>query len=223
MASLSLQGQSKQRQIAILAAGAAVLGGLLLWQVPKTLDRLNASPPASTTQPAPAPTTPQPATPPATPVPVTSNPAPRRALLSRFDPKDPFVQQVDPEASSAGSGSAAAAPAQPAGAAAASPTPASSTPARRTRTARASFTVESFATISVNGDRERVRVASNFPRANPVFRLVSARGNTARVGIAGGSLTGGSHTVTLTKSEPLTLLNTVDGKRYRLELLSVSA
>jgi hypothetical protein len=220
MPSLSLAGQSKQRQIVILAAGGAVLGGLLLFQLPRTLDRLNASAPATTTQPAPAPTTPEPGAPPATPVaPLAPTPAPRRALLSRFEPKDPFVQQVDPEASAAGSGSASSAPVQRAVPA----SPVRSAPARRSRTARASFTVESSATISVNGGRERVRVASTFPRGNPVFRLVSARGNTATVGIAGGSLTGGSQTVTLTRGEPVTLLNTVDGKRYRLQLLSVSA
>ena len=219
MASVSLSGQSKQRQIVILAAGGAVLGGLLLFQVPKTLDRLNASAPASATQTTPAPTAPEPGAPPATPVvPVAPTPAPRRALLSRFDPKDPFVQQVDPDASGA-SGPASSAPVQRA--VPASPVP--SAPARRSRTGRASFTVESFATISVNGGRERVRVASTFPRGNRVFRLVSARGNTATVGIAGGSLTGGSQTVTLTRGEPVTLLNTVDGKRYRLQLLSVSA
>lgn len=222
MPSLSLSGQSKQRQIVILAAGGAVLGGLLLFQLPKTLDSLNASPPTTTE--APAPTTPQPGAPPATPVvPVAPTPAPRRALLSRFDPKDPFVQQVNPDASSEASKSAAPAPAQRAVAAPAPAGAAPSAPARRSRTARASFTVEYFATISVNGDRQRVRVAAAFPKGDPVFRLVSARGNTARIGPAGGNLTGGSNTVTLTRGQPLTLLNTLDGKRYRLELLSVSA
>jgi hypothetical protein len=224
MPSLSLSGQSKQRQIVILAAGGAVLGGLLLFQLPKTLDRLNASPPTSTTEAAPAPTTPQPGAPPATPVvPVTPTPAPRRALLSRFEPKDPFVQQVDADESPEASGSASSPPARSGGAAPAPAAAAPSAPARRSRTARASFTVESFATISVNGERERVRVAATFPKGDPVFRLVSARGNAARIGPAGGNLTGGSNTVTLTRGQPLTLLNTLDGKRYRLELLSVSA
>jgi hypothetical protein len=226
MARLSLSGQTKQRQIVILAAGGAVLGGLLLFQLPKTLDRMNASAPASTTETTPAaPTTPQPTAPTGAPVvPVAPTPAPRRALLSRFEPKDPFVQQVDADTSEA---PAASAPGTPVGAAPAparaSSAAARASSARSSGSARASFTVESFATIAVNGGRQRVRVSAAFPKADPVFRLVSARGNTARVGIAGGNLTGGSQTVTLTRGEPVTLLNTLDGKRYRLELLSVSS
>jgi hypothetical protein len=64
-------------------------------------------------------------------------------------------------------------------------------------------------------------VSDSFPKDNPVFRLVSLKGETAKVGISGGTLKGGSETVTLTKGEPLTLLNTVDGKRYKLELISL--
>jgi hypothetical protein len=236
MATISLSGQTRQRQIVILAVGGLVLGGLLLFQVPRTLERLNppASTPTQVTQTTPAPATAQPGTAPATPVVPLATPSPSRRLpaLSRFKSKDPFVQQVNPEAAPA----APAAPA-PAAPAPATPAPAGSPPAASTppastaapstseETAKAtpaSFTVESSgagsATISVNGVKEKVTVSRTFPKKDPVFRLVSLKEDTAKIGIAGGTLTGGSQTVTLTKGEPLTLLNTVDGKRYKLEL-----
>jgi hypothetical protein len=234
MAAISLSGQTRQRQIVILAVGGVLLGGLLLFQVPRTLERLNppAATPTQTTQTAPAPATAQPGTAPATPVVPLATPSPSRRLpaLSRFKSKDPFVQQVDPDASPAAAAAPAPAPPAPAPAPPAAPaptaspsaasTPAASTPEATTEAARPRFTVASSgsATISVNGVTEKVTVSGTFPKKNPVFRLVSLSDDAAKIGIAGGTLTGGSQTVTLTKSEPLTLLNTVDGKRYKLEL-----
>lgn len=234
MAAISLSGQTRQRQIVILAVGGVILGGLLLFQVPRTLERLNppAATPTQTTQTAPAPATAQPDAAPATPVVPLSTPSPSRRLpaLSRFKSKDPFVQQVDADASPAAA--AASVPAAPAPATsppaapapAASPpaasTPAASKPEATSDVARPRFTVASSgsATITVNGVTEKVTVSGTFPKKDPVFRLVSLSEDTAKIGIAGGTLTGGSQTVTLTKGEPLTLLNTVDGKRYKLEL-----
>jgi hypothetical protein len=74
----------------------------------------------------------------------------------------------------------------------------------------------------VNGERERVSVGGNFPEADPVFRLVSVNKTTAKVAIAGGSLSTGDGAVTLTKGKKLTLMNTADGTRYELVLVSVS-
>src|SRR5918992_1244141 len=232
MAAISLSGQTRQRQIVILAVGGVILGGLLLFQVPRTLERVN--PPAATTteatQTAPAPATQQPNTAPATPVVPVATPSPPRRLpaLSRFKSKDPFIQQVNPDASPAAAAappapsaapSPPAAPAPAASPPAASP-PAASKPQETAKAPRARFTVASSAsaTISVNGVTEKVTVSGTFPKKDPVFRLVSLSDDTAKIGIAGGTLTGGSQTVTLTKGEPLTLLNTVDGKRYKLEL-----
>jgi hypothetical protein len=231
MAAISLSGQTRQRQIVILAVGGLVLGGLLLFQVPRTLERLN-PPAATTTETAPAPATPQPNAAPATPVVPVATPSPPRRLpaLSRFKSKDPFIQQVDADAASARAAAPTSAPSAPAPSPPAAPAPAASPPAASTpatskpqetaKVARARFTVASSgsATISVNGINEKVAVTRTFPKKDPVFRLVSLREDTAKIGIAGGTLTGGSQTVTLTKGEPLTLLNTVDGKRYKLEL-----
>ncbi len=68
--------------------------------------------------------------------------------------------------------------------------------------------------------RER---GGQFPASNPTFRLVSLTKKTAKIAIAGGSLEGGSQTVTLKKNVPLTLMNTADGTRYVLRLLSVGS
>jgi hypothetical protein len=76
--------------------------------------------------------------------------------------------------------------------------------------------------ISVNGASETVTTGSQFPASDPIFTLVSVSSKTAKVAIAGGSLEGGKATVTLRKSKPVTLLNTADGTRYVLRLLSVS-
>jgi hypothetical protein len=78
------------------------------------------------------------------------------------------------------------------------------------------------ATITVNGVSEAVQVGAQFPSSNPTFVLVSVTKTSAQIGIAGGSLEGSKHTVTLTKNKPLTLMNTADGTRYVLRLLSVS-
>jgi hypothetical protein len=217
MASLSLSGQTKQRQVVILAVGGLILGGLLLFQLPRTLKTLRGSesaPAPATEQPAPTPVTP--GTPP-TPVPVTTPPSPRAASLTRFKSKDPFVQQINPNATSGTSESSASSSPSSSGSA--------SEPSsfRALGSASRSSAGQDNATIAVNGAEEIVGVSKTFPKANPVFKLVSIGNGTAKVGIATGTLRGGSETVTLTKGEPLTLLNTVDGKRYKLELVSVSA
>jgi hypothetical protein len=233
MAALSLSAQSKQRQIVILAVGAVALGGLLLFQIPRTLERLN--PPAAgtsqATQTTPARSTAKrTAAQPARVVPRETTPPPRRLhLLSRFRSKDPFIQQVDANESAGSDGSAPPAPAAsaPASSAPASSAPAAPAAAETAKPARPTFTVESAgsdgsAVLSVNGVEEKVRVAGTFPKEKPVFRLVSLKEDTAKIGIAGGTLRGGSQTVTLTKGEPLTLLNTVNGKRYKVELGAIS-
>jgi hypothetical protein len=81
--------------------------------------------------------------------------------------------------------------------------------------------VPTTAVISVNGASETVSVGVQFPASDPIFTLVSLTAKTAKVGIAGGSLENGSATVTLKKNKPVTLLNTADGTRYVLRLLSV--
>jgi cell division septation protein DedD len=79
------------------------------------------------------------------------------------------------------------------------------------------------ATISVNGISEAVKIGDAFPKANPLFRLLSIKDGVAKIAIAGGSLQDGSEAVSLTKDEPLTLMNTADGTKYVIRLVSVSS
>jgi hypothetical protein len=78
------------------------------------------------------------------------------------------------------------------------------------------------AVISVNGVREGVDLKVDFPSAAPVFHLVSATKRTVKISVAGGNLANGNETLTLRRGKPLTLVNTADGTRYRLVLVSTS-
>ena len=80
----------------------------------------------------------------------------------------------------------------------------------------------STARISVNGTPELVDLSKTFPSSDPVFRLVALTRTTAKIGVAGGSLSTGDGTTTLTKGKKVTLMNTADGTRYELVLLAVS-
>jgi hypothetical protein len=75
-------------------------------------------------------------------------------------------------------------------------------------------------TISINGRSERVAEDGTFPSGAPVFRLVSFGKGAAEIGIVGGSYQTGDQTLTLERGKPVTLMNTSDGKRYKLELVS---
>jgi hypothetical protein len=215
MASLSISGQSKQRQVVMLAVGGLLLGGLLLFQGPKTLKLVKGeSPPtvAPSTQ-QPPPVVPPPVSTPGSPTAPASPPSPVRPALGRFKTKDPFVQQVSASAAPSSASSSTSSPSAPPAAPPATPSASFSA----VQPASGKSATRDTAVIAVNGVEETMSVSTNFPKANPVFKLVSLGNGTAKVGVSRGSLKG-SETVTLTKGEPLTLLNTVDGKRYRLEL-----
>jgi hypothetical protein len=211
---------------------AAVLGVLLLavlaYEVPSLMKTLNKNPPsAATTTPAPvtpaAPSTPVSGAVPGTPVsaPATpstaladSDPAPlpdSGQLLSfdRFPTKDPFVQQAN----------TLKAPAKPA-ASATPPPPATTPPPPPASSPQAGKPTS--ARIAVDGVKELVNTGANFPAADPVFKLVSLTMTSAKIGIAGGSLSSGDATVTLLLGKKVTLMNTADGTRYELKLVSVS-
>ena len=79
-----------------------------------------------------------------------------------------------------------------------------------------------LAKITVNGASSDVAVGQTFPASDPVFVLRSLTRTTAKIGIAGGSLATGNQTVTLTKGKKVTLMNTADGTRYELLLVSVA-
>jgi hypothetical protein len=233
--------KAKARKQKILAAGLGVVFvGVLVFQAPTILGMFKGSstPASSTPAPAPAPT-PTPTAPGAAPAPapapeqsgqlVDSDLAPEPAegqLVSfdRFESKDPFIQQVSPGGPAATTGNADEPPAQPSGDEGLAPEDEvnrgqdespeqSDAPSSETRTAK----------ISVNGVATDVAVSGTFPENQPIFKLVSLKGTTAKVGIVDGAYSTGSPTITLKKGgKPVTLMNTADGTTYVLRLVSVS-
>jgi hypothetical protein len=105
------------------------------------------------------------------------------------------------------------------------PTPTSTTPEPTSTTPEpepAKPPVPTVASISVNGVVEKVKIEGSFPAAQPLFQLVSLKDGVARIGIAGGTLEGSSQTVALPVGKSVTLMNTADGMRYVVKLVSVS-
>ena len=209
-----------KRQKIIAAAGGVILLAVLAYEVPSLMKTMNKKPPTPVTSAAPAPVAPVPGAVPGTPV---SAPATTGGTLSNTDPaaqadsgqllsfdrfpsKDPFVQQaVKLKAPPPPPPPPVPPPPPP-------PPPGATQPPVKATSAK----------ISVNGATEQVSVGGTFPTADPVFKLVSLTTRTAKIGISGGSLSTGSGTVTLTKGKKVTLMNTADGTRYELTLVSVS-
>ena len=228
-----------KRQKIIAAVGGVILVALLVWRVPQVIALMNKKP-AATPSTVPAPASPTPGVPlpppsPGSPAPaaegilVDSDPAPAPApgqLISfdRFVSKDPFAQQgaasCVPDASgdesvpcSAAAPSGKAQPREPVGV----PEPVFDVPDSKP----APKAAQTSTRIAINGETETVNVGSAFPSADPVFRLVSAAKGSAKIAIDGGTYASGAATITLKKGEPVTLVNTADGTRYRLVLIAV--
>jgi len=147
--------------------------------------------------------------------------------FGRFRTKDPFVQQLrldcasgDCASSSTSSSPAAGGTSKPP---ASKPATGASAPSFTggTATPSAATPASTSAVISVNGAAQTVQVGGTFPTPEPAFTLVSLTKQGAKIGIAGGSLQNGKATVTLKKGRALTLMNTADGTRYVLRLVSV--
>jgi hypothetical protein len=237
MAKFDPKAKAKRQKI-IAGVLGVVFVGVLIFQAPTILGAFGggsstpASEPASATPAAPVPTPVTPGAPagtPVTPTPapvggsaalVDSDPAPVPAdgqLVSfdRFESKDPFIQQVSDTPAPSAPAPVAAAPGSkaenPEGGTTVQPAP---QPVARP--------VARQATISVNGDEHQVAVGGSFPESDPIFKLVSLKGSTARIGIDGGSYANGSPTITLKRGgKPVTLMNTADGTTYVLRLTAV--
>lgn len=239
--------QAKAKRQKIIAAGlGVVLLGVLAFQLPRTLKMLHQSSasasPAATTASTATGTTGASGALAATGVGSTSAstgdgvndpnvlPAPQSGQLlafSRFRTKDPFTQQIDIKCagdSSSTDGCGTGGTTLPSGSGTGKATkPGSKKTATPPPTSIAGGTAvkPSSAEISVNGTTVSVTVGAKFPASSPTFVLVSLTKNAAKIGIAGGSLEGDRQTVTLKKGVPLTLMNTADGTRYVLRLVSV--
>lgn len=232
----------EKRQKVMAAVGAVILLGVLAIQGPRTWKLLNQKAPeevAPVTTTTPSPGSAVTLTPPTiagaapnvaatdgglgdsdpTPVPTSSH----LLSFSRFSSKDPFVAQIDLDEPP---------PADPV----AQPTPAPTQPSRRSGPVLAPTAPKrsgsqppptqpvanpTTARISVNGVVESVSTGKDFPTAEPIFHLVSVSRGAAKISIAGGSLASGKATITLPLGKTVTLMNTADGTRYELRLLSV--
>ena len=136
--------------------------------------------------------------------------------FSHFSGKNPFTQQIADSAPGA---------APPTGALTASVSggsSASSAGAGQTHHPSRTLAATGAARISVNGQVQVVRVGTSFPSSNPLFRLVGTTRGGIRIGIANGSYSSGARTVSLTLGRSLTLVDTADGIRYKIRLLSAS-
>jgi hypothetical protein len=141
--------------------------------------------------------------------------------ISRFQWKDPFVQQVKEDVSSSSSSpsstSASPPPAPPAGSDSVSPgTTQSAAPGGQVATGK-----PKFATIAVNGAPVGVGLKQAFP-ASKQFTLVALSPTSATVTIKGGKVSGGN-SVALQLNQAVTLVNDRTKDRYRLQLLYVGA
>jgi len=234
MVSMRAAKERKQKKL-VLVLGALFLV-LLVVQGPRTLKMLRGS---KSSTPAAAPASKPGASANVAPVaaPVSSTQLPESDVPPRrtrsqlysfevFDSKDPFAQQIS---ETAGAPVATAAPADvssstgstPGGAATASAAPVRQPASVAPSDGGVSTSKTAAAVIDVNGQRQAIDVSQSFPAVNPTFRLVSVKGNVATIGIAGGSFASGNGTVTLRAGRTLTLMNTSDGQRYELRLVSV--
>jgi hypothetical protein len=228
-ADLRAAKERKQKKIAIV--GGILLVAIRAFQVPRTMKMLNGgdTPPADSAvaAPAPAPAGPVTLEPPslagngAAPAPASSggkglsaDPAPLAAAgqlvsFSLFESKDPFAQQVgktsvgSPQPAKPAAPSAPSAPKLDGGAITPETSP-----------------LPLAAVIAVDGTAETVAPGKDFPAESPLFTLVSLTRTTAAIAVAGGSYADGASTVKLRRGKSLTLMNTADGTRYELKLVS---
>jgi hypothetical protein len=241
------KAKAKKQKI-IAGIGGVLLLGLLAFQVPRTLKMMNppnandsassaSSSTTTTTGPIAAPSLSGGnataasvsvggdglSDPDAVPLPESG----QLLAFGRFRTKDPFVQQLrlDCASGDCASSSTSSSPSKGGGS-----TPPASKPAGgastlpstgKTASAPVATAAPTSAVISVNGAAQTVQVGGTFPTPDPAFKLVSLSKQGAKIGIAGGSLQDGKAAVTLRKGKPLTLMNTADGTRYVLRLVSV--
>jgi hypothetical protein len=145
-------------------------------------------------------------------------PAPAEGQLhsfSLFVVKDPFLPQASDEVPAT----------PPAPAPAPAPAPSTSSGGASTGSTGSVSTAApppTDATIMVNGRAYALTVKGAFPKAEPLFVLVSLKQKVARIGVAGGSFENGK-TIALPKGKQVTLVNDATGARYVLKLVYTGA
>ena len=229
--------EAKDRRAKRLVIGGAVLlVAVLAFEMPKVLKGHGGS--SSSTPPAATTTTGTPSygastTPASTPVAsaavlpatstklTTSDLSPRRSKselysFNHFAGKDPFVQQVSASDITSSPSGTSGASGGSSGVITAGPAPSAQTTSARMLARTGAVTLQ------VNGKTQTVRIGGSFPSSNPLFKLVSVSHGLVRIGIASGSYQSGAQTVTLVSGRTMTLVDTADGVRYRIRLLSAS-
>ena len=148
--------------------------------------------------------------------------------FSRFDRKDPFVQQLQTPETPPGSGGGGDAGGGDAGAGDAGGDGGGEGGGADKPPPSEDFSTDDPAApaatvISVNGTRQALVAGAVFPAADPVFVLIAEnpKAKTVVVGIAGGSYANGAGGTKLRVGKPLILVNTSTGARYRLVLVAV--
>lgn len=203
----ALRQRKEAQQKKILIALAPLLLGLLVWQGPKTYSALMggsaapAPPPATTTT-----TSPVPLPPGTTPAPATGNGTSATNLPDSDPLLAPGAGQLivfsrfigkDPFREK--------------------PSSTSSTDGTDNPTGNASS-----ASLEVNGTTEEVKIGETFPAGDPAFRLVTAGGQSAEIGLASGTFSNGQETIAVNVGETLVLISDPDGKRYAIKLVGVA-
>ena len=221
---------AKDRRAKKMAVGAAVLlVAVLAFEVPKMMKSSSSAAPAATTTATTAVGTTTPAgTAAAAVVPTAAStklpdsdlsPHSGKSQLfafTHFSGKDPFVQQVSDQQPTSGSSTSSSGSSQPKPASGQTMATVTHQPSSRLLTATTAVS------LSVNGRVQVVRVGKLFPSSNPLFRLVGISHGAVRIGIASGSYSSGAQTVSLVAGRTLTLVDTADGVRYRIRLLSAA-
>ena len=249
----------ERKQKIFVAVGFVILAGLMVLQGPKLLKAFKGD---STAAPAAQPAAATPATDPATGTPVASPstsatfvkaPKSSKAELagvvivpeqpvkagdgqlnsfSRFESKDPFVQQVKDEPlltpaqvgglKAQASGTADAATKKAAAAAAAAAAAGAGAPAGQAGTGSTPSVpiALNMAMLRVNGNLHFVELKKRFPKSDRAFELKTIKPGRVSIAVADGSFVGGG-TLVLRLGRQTTLVNTATGARYVVKLLWV--
>ena len=232
--------QRERKQKILLLFMVLLLAILVVWQGPKTLNRLkggsSAAPATSTsTQPGATSATPGASSgaPAAAATPATTDPqaalaAEKKALgdtdtppvadqdqlisFSRFSARDPFVQLVSTTETTT---TPAAPPSMPT-------TPPTSGGTTYPPPSSSGDTTTGQVALSINGASETHVVGDTFPANDPAFKIVSVNGSTVQIGLASGQFSGGQQTIGVKVGEEVTLVSQPDGARYTIKVLSIS-
>jgi hypothetical protein len=245
MAAPSIKAMAEKRvrrQKQIIAVGSLVLLAILGFELPKLLGghESDAAPAVTTSSPAANAASAPPAKLPDTDKFVVQRDSNQLVSFGLFQSKDPFVQQLNPEAVAPsppkpkapiepkqpkplGSDTTVpAVPAVPAPTVPASTTPGQppTAPTATITTPAAPTTAPSTVLLSTNGVCEQVALNGTFPRNEDIFRVVwiAKDGKSIKVSVVGGSFDNGQPTATIKLGKKLTLVNTADGTRYVIAL-----